>query len=106
MMIPEKKITANVDFYSASPYHVPGIPVDVYPLVFAVSRVSGWVAHVLEQAHPATRRIRRPHRSEIRLHRPAVRRRASNAHAGPSASGSGSFPFEDHGFSHFEIDRD
>jgi citrate synthase len=48
-MIPEKKITANMDFYSASPYHVPGIPVDVYSLVFAVSRVSGWVAHVLEQ---------------------------------------------------------
>jgi citrate synthase len=48
-MIPEKKITAKVDFYSASPYHVPGIPVDVYPLVFAVSRVSGWVAHTLEQ---------------------------------------------------------
>jgi len=48
-MIPEKKITAKVDFYSASPYHVPGIPVDVYPLVFAVSRVSGWIAHVLEQ---------------------------------------------------------
>jgi citrate synthase len=48
-MIPEKKITAKVDFYSASPYHVPGIPVDVYSLVFAVSRVSGWSAHTLEQ---------------------------------------------------------
>lgn len=48
-MIPEKKITANVDFYSASACYVPGIPVDVYPLVFAVSRVSGWTAHVLEQ---------------------------------------------------------
>jgi len=48
-MIPEKKITAKVDFYSASAYYVPGIPVDVYPLVFALSRVSGWIAHVLEQ---------------------------------------------------------
>jgi citrate synthase len=57
-MIPEKKITAKVHFYSASPYHVPGIPVDVYPLVFAVSRVSGWVAHVLEQY--AARKLIRP----------------------------------------------
>ena len=49
MVTPEKKITANVDFYSASAYYVPGIPVDVHPLVFAVGRVSGWTAHVLEQ---------------------------------------------------------
>jgi citrate synthase len=48
-MIREKKITANTDFYSASACYVPGIPVDVYPLVFAVSRVSGWTAHVLAQ---------------------------------------------------------
>ena len=49
LMIREKKINANVDFYSASAYYVLGIPVDLYPLVFAVSRVSGWAAHVLEQ---------------------------------------------------------
>jgi citrate synthase len=48
-MIREKKINANVDFYSASAYYVLGIPVDLYPLVFAVSRISGWTAHVLEQ---------------------------------------------------------
>ena len=49
LMIREKKINANVDFYSASAYYVMGIPVDLYPLVFAVSRIAGWTAHVLEQ---------------------------------------------------------
>ncbi|HUY12603.1 MAG TPA: citrate synthase [Terriglobia bacterium] len=49
LMIREKKINANVDFYSASAYYVLGIPVDLYPLVFAVSRIAGWAAHVLEQ---------------------------------------------------------
>jgi len=49
LMIHEKKINANVDFYSASAYYVLGIPVDLYPLVFATSRISGWTAHVLEQ---------------------------------------------------------
>lgn len=48
-MIREKGINANVDFYSASSYYVLGIPVDLYPLIFAVSRISGWTAHVLEQ---------------------------------------------------------
>ena len=45
----EKKLNANVDFYSASTYHVLGIAVDLFTPVFAVSRVSGWTAHVLEQ---------------------------------------------------------
>jgi citrate synthase len=49
LMIREKKINANVDFYSASAYYVLGIPVDLYPLIFAVSRIAGWTAHVLEQ---------------------------------------------------------
>ena len=49
LMIREKKINANVDFYSASAYYVLGIPIDLYPLVFAVSRISGWTAHILEQ---------------------------------------------------------
>ncbi len=49
LMIREKKINANVDFYSASAYYVLGIPVDLYPLIFAVSRISGWTAHILEQ---------------------------------------------------------
>jgi citrate synthase len=49
LMIREKNLYANVDFYSASAYYVLGIPMDLYPLVFALSRVSGWTAHVLEQ---------------------------------------------------------
>ena len=49
LMIREKKINPNVDFYSASAYYVLGIPPDLYPLVFALSRISGWTAHVLEQ---------------------------------------------------------
>lgn len=44
-----KKIRANVDFYSASTYYMLGIPVDLYTPIFAVSRISGWSAHVLEQ---------------------------------------------------------
>jgi citrate synthase len=42
-------ICANVDFYSASTYHYMGIPTDLFTPVFALSRVSGWTAHVLEQ---------------------------------------------------------
>ena len=44
-----KKLNANVDFYSASVYHTLGIDVDLFTPIFAVSRVSGWTAHVLEQ---------------------------------------------------------
>lgn len=46
---PEKKLNANVDFYSASTYHTLGIDVDLFTPIFAVSRVSGWTAHVIEQ---------------------------------------------------------
>jgi 2-methylcitrate synthase len=49
LMIRQKNINANVDFYSASAYYVLGIPIDLYPMIFAVSRISGWTAHVLEQ---------------------------------------------------------
>ncbi len=47
----EKKLNANVDFYSASTYYSLGIPVDLFTPVFAISRMSGWTAHVLEQYH-------------------------------------------------------
>lgn len=43
------KIYANVDFYSASLYYSMGIPMDMFTPIFAVSRVSGWTAHVLEE---------------------------------------------------------
>ncbi len=54
----EKKLNANVDFYSASTYYVLGIPIDLFTPVFAVSRVSGWTAHILEQY--ANNRLIRP----------------------------------------------
>ena len=45
----EKKLNSNVDFYSASVYSMLGIPPDLFTPIFAVSRVAGWTAHVLEQ---------------------------------------------------------
>ena len=45
----QKGLYANVDFYSASLYRALGIPTDLFTPVFAVSRVAGWTAHVLEQ---------------------------------------------------------
>jgi len=44
-----KEIYANVDFYSASVYHMMNIPVDLFTPVFAISRISGWAAHVIEE---------------------------------------------------------
>ena len=54
----EKKLNPNVDFYSASTYHTLGIPIALFTPIFAVSRVSGWTAHVLEQL--ANNRLIRP----------------------------------------------
>jgi len=45
----EKNLNPNVDFYSASTYHVIGMPIDLFTPFFAVSRMSGWTAHILEQ---------------------------------------------------------
>jgi citrate synthase len=58
VMRAEKKLNANVDFYSATTYYALGIPVDLFTPVFAVSRISGWTAHVLEQY--ANNRLIRP----------------------------------------------
>ncbi len=44
-----KGLNANVDFYSASTYYSLGIPIDVFTPIFAISRMSGWTAHILEQ---------------------------------------------------------
>src|SRR5215218_4062965 len=54
----EKKLFPNVDFYSASTYYTLGIPIDLFTPIFAVSRVSGWTAHCLEQY--ANNRLIRP----------------------------------------------
>lgn len=45
----EKGLPANVDFYSASVYHSLGIERDLFTPIFAISRMSGWIAHILEQ---------------------------------------------------------
>jgi len=54
----EKQINANVDFYSASVYYLLGIPIELFTPIFAVSRMAGWTAHVLEQY--ANNRLIRP----------------------------------------------
>ena len=54
----EKGLMPNVDFYSATVYYAMGIPTDIYTPIFAVSRISGWIAHAQEQY--ANNRIYRP----------------------------------------------
>ncbi|HEY9678194.1 MAG TPA: citrate synthase [Drouetiella sp.] len=49
MVLNDKHLNANVDFYSASVYYMLGIPTDLFTPIFAVSRMAGWAAHVLEQ---------------------------------------------------------
>ncbi|MCL4393395.1 MAG: citrate synthase [Chloroflexi bacterium] len=45
----ERRLYVNVDFYSASVYYTLGIPIDLFTPIFAISRVAGWTAHVMEQ---------------------------------------------------------
>jgi len=49
LMLEKKGMFPNVDFYSASTYYLMDIPLDLYTPIFAVSRVSGWTGHILEQ---------------------------------------------------------
>jgi len=49
VMMREKGLYPNVDFFSASTYYSMGIPLDLYTPIFAVSRISGWTGHILEQ---------------------------------------------------------
>lgn len=48
-VVADRKLNANVDFYSASTYHTLGIDIDLFTPVFAISRVAGWTAHIMEQ---------------------------------------------------------
>jgi citrate synthase len=64
----EKKINANVDFYSASTYYVLGLDVDLFTPIFAVSRISGWAAHVIEQLDD--NRLIRPRAEYVGPHYP------------------------------------
>ncbi|MDE3088961.1 MAG: citrate synthase, partial [Chloroflexota bacterium] len=54
----ERQLYVNVDFYSASVYYTLGIPIDLFTPIFAISRVAGWTAHVMEQL--MDNRIMRP----------------------------------------------
>jgi citrate synthase len=58
IMKERKGLNANVDFYSATVYYSLGIPTDLFTPIFAISRMSGWTAHVLEQY--ADNRLFRP----------------------------------------------
>src|SRR4051794_38892810 len=58
IMLKEKNLNANVDFYSATVYYSLGIPTDLFTPVFAIARTAGWTAHVLEQL--ADNRLIRP----------------------------------------------
>ena len=49
IMRTEKKLEANVDFYSATVYYSLGLPTDLFTPIFAVARTAGWTGHVLEQ---------------------------------------------------------
>jgi len=57
-VLEQKNLYPNVDFYSASTYYMLGIPLDLYTPIFAMSRMSGWCAHVIEQQ--ADNRLIRP----------------------------------------------
>lgn len=58
LMFAEKKLYPNVDYYSGSAYYMMGIPLDLFTPIFAVSRISGWTGHILEQY--ANNRLIRP----------------------------------------------
>jgi citrate synthase len=49
LMFEKKGMYPNVDFYSASTYYMMNIPLDQYTPIFAISRISGWTGHILEQ---------------------------------------------------------
>ena len=57
VVLAEKGLLPNVDFYAATVYHYLRIPTDLFTAVFSVSRMAGWTAHVIEQ-HADNRLIR------------------------------------------------
>jgi citrate synthase len=57
VVLSEKGLYPNVDFFAATVYHYLGIPTDLFTPVFSVSRMAGWTAHIIEQ-HADNRLIR------------------------------------------------
>jgi len=49
IMVNEKKIHPNLDFYAASAYHQCGVPTDFFTPIFVIARTAGWAAHIMEQ---------------------------------------------------------
>jgi len=56
----ERKLYPNVDFYSGIVYRAMGIPVQMFTVLFAMGRLTGWIAHWMEMHHSPTKRICRP----------------------------------------------
>ena len=63
VMMREKKLFPNLDFYSASAYHFCGIPTPMFTPMFVISRIAGWAAHIIEQR--ADNRLIRPNAEYI-----------------------------------------
>jgi citrate synthase len=80
-VVAEKGLYPNVDFYSASTYHYLGIDTGLFTPIFAMSRVVGWAAHVIEQH--ADNRLIRPSSEYVgpsaRVYEPIERRAAPPA---------------------------
>src|ERR1700728_934737 len=56
----DRKLFPNVDFYSGLIYEALGMPVEMFPVLFAIGRTSGWIAQWLEMIHDSEQKIARP----------------------------------------------
>jgi citrate synthase len=71
VVMEEKGLYPNVDFYAATVYYSMGIPVDLFTPIFAASRAAGWTAHIREQyadnrlIRPESAYVGPPHRSYV-----------------------------------------